>query len=69
MEQDFQLYLTRRQRQIAEHLRVGLSVKMTAEKLGIKPKTAVNMVAKMHSKFNVHSNAALIHLLIKKDLI
>ena len=55
--------LTRRERQVLDHLRKGHSTKAVAEKLDVSVRTIESHKARLYSKFGVRGHADLIRIL------
>ncbi len=60
--------LSRREKQVATLASRGLSAKAIAHELKIKPYTVDTYIRRLYSKLNIHSRAALAHVLARPPL-
>ena len=61
--------LTDREREVLRCLSMGLSVRLTAACLGVRPKTVETHKSHMMAKLDIHDRASLTHLAIQANLV
>lgn len=60
--------LSRREKQVAALASRGLSAKAIAQELKIKPYTVDTYIRRLYTKLNIHSRAALAHVLARRPI-